>query len=122
MRDLVQEIVEASKKGPLYMNGSAQRWAGPAYDDGEGGVVWIDLGLWNEDMVSNHPMHWLGRPVAGWGDHWVCQRLSEYAPAFLAPRWHHQIDRAWQIWRTMPAGWRATGLRHCQSISPRARD
>jgi hypothetical protein len=123
VRELVQQIVAASRAGPLFIGGCADRWAGCAYDDDGGGGVWIDLGLWLQDMVSSHPMHLMGVPIIGWDDHWLCEKPSgDYVPVYLAPRWHRQVDRAWREWRTMPEGWRATGLHFCRSIAPRARD
>ncbi|WP_191057886.1 hypothetical protein [Geminicoccus harenae] len=123
MAELVHQIVEASKVGPLFIGGPADRWAGCAYDDGEGGVVWIDIGLWLQDMVSSHPMHLMGVPIIGWGDHWLCEKRSgEYVPVYLAPRWHRQVDQAWREWRTKPEGWRETiGLNFCRSVAPRVR-
>ena len=122
MRELVQEIIEASKGGPLFIGGLARRWAGCAYDDGRGGVVWVELGLWLQDQVSHHPMHAMGVPVAGWGDHWMCGKPDEYEPVFLAPPWHPQVEFAWQEFRTLPPGWREDrGLDICRSIAPWAK-
>ena len=104
MQELVEQIVNASKRGPLFVAGRAERWAGCAYDDGAGGVVWVELGLWLQDMVSNHPMHEAGRPVDGCDGRWVCDLQGECVPLYAAPRWHRDVDHATREWSTMPAG------------------
>jgi hypothetical protein len=76
VQQLVDEVVQVSREGPLLItwtgsNAPAQRYADCMFDDGQGGLVFLDHGLWEHEIVSWHPMHALPAPKSKQGSAYV---------------------------------------------------
>ncbi len=124
MPEVTDQLITASRQGVLWAGFPASRWVGAVYQDGEGGVVWVENGLWLAEIVPHHPAHQLPAPTVTVDDEAVFVLGPDEADTqciFKPQDWQDDVGEALATWKTMPEGWReGRGLEIARTIAPKA--